>query len=42
MALAYKMQFLGLVHSSKYKIIWKAWAPPKVKYHALLACQIKL
>jgi hypothetical protein len=30
-ASAYKLQFLGLVHSSMYNIIWKAWAPPKVK-----------
>jgi hypothetical protein len=36
------MQFLGLVHSSMDKMIWKAWAPPKMKNHAWLALQNKL
>jgi hypothetical protein len=41
-ASAYKMQFLGLVHSSMSAIVWKAWAPPKVKNHAWLALQNRL
>jgi hypothetical protein len=35
-ASAYKLQFLGLIESSMYKFVWKAWAPPKVKNHAWL------
>jgi hypothetical protein len=27
----YKMQFLGLIESSIFKIVWKAWAHAKVK-----------
>jgi hypothetical protein len=38
-SLAYEAQFLGLVHSDMYSIIWKAWAPPKAKHHAWLAIQ---
>jgi hypothetical protein len=41
-ASAYQMQFLGLVYSPMYKMIWKAWAPPKTKNHAWLALQNKL
>jgi hypothetical protein len=39
---AYEAQFLGLVHSDMYSIIWKAWAPPKAKHHAWLAIQNRL
>jgi hypothetical protein len=39
-ALAYKMQLLGLVHSSMSTIVWKAWAPPKVK-KPCLSCSSK-
>jgi hypothetical protein len=38
-ASAYKLQFLGLVHSEMNTIIWKAWATPKAKHHAWLAYQ---
>jgi hypothetical protein len=41
-ASAYKLQFLGLVESCMYKLVWKAWAPPKVKNHAWLALQNRL
>jgi hypothetical protein len=41
-ASAYKFQFLGLVESSMNKLIWKVWAPPKVKNHAWLALQNRL
>jgi hypothetical protein len=37
--LAYKLQFLRFVHSSMYNIIWKAWAPLKIKNHAWIAYQ---
>jgi hypothetical protein len=37
---AYKMKFLGLVQSSMYKIIWKAWAPPKGQ-KSCVACLAK-
>jgi hypothetical protein len=36
-AYAYKLQFLGLVESLMQKLVWKAWAPPKVKNHAWLS-----
>jgi hypothetical protein len=32
-ASAFKLQFHGLVHSSMHKIVWKAWASPKIKNH---------
>jgi hypothetical protein len=35
-ASAYKLQFFGLIKSSMYKLVWKAWAPPKVKNYAWL------
>jgi hypothetical protein len=41
-ASAYKMQFLGLIESSMFKMVWKAWAPPKVKNHAWIAIQNRL
>ena len=34
---AYEVQFLGSTISSMNKTIWKAWAPPKVKFFAWLA-----
>jgi hypothetical protein len=42
MATAYKLQFFGLVESSLYKIVWKAWATPKAKNHGWLALQNRL
>jgi hypothetical protein len=42
MASAYKLQFFGLVESSLYKIVWKAWATPKAKNHGWLALQNRL
>jgi hypothetical protein len=41
-ASAYKLQFFGLVDSSLYKIVWKAWATPKAKNHGWLALQNRL
>lgn len=31
-ATAYKAQFLGLTLSPMDTMVWKAWAPPKVKF----------
>jgi hypothetical protein len=42
MASAYTLQFFGLIESSFYKLIWKAWANPKAKHHAWLALQNRL
>ena len=36
---AYKAQFLGLTLSHLDFMVWKAWAPPKVKFFAWLALQ---
>uniref|UniRef100_A0A453JIX7 Uncharacterized protein n=1 Tax=Aegilops tauschii subsp. strangulata TaxID=200361 RepID=A0A453JIX7_AEGTS len=33
-ATAYKAQFLGLTLSPMDFMIWKAWAPPKIKFFA--------
>jgi hypothetical protein len=41
-ASAYNLQFSGLTESSLNKIVWKGWAPPKVKNHAWLALQNRL
>jgi hypothetical protein len=41
-ASAYKLQFFGLIESSMYKLMWKAWAPAKVKNHAWLVLQNRL
>jgi hypothetical protein len=41
-ASAYKMQFHGLIESTMFKMVWKAWAPPKVKNHAWIALQNRL
>jgi hypothetical protein len=41
-ASAYKLQFFSLMESSINKIVWKAWAPPKVKNDAWLALQSRL
>jgi hypothetical protein len=38
----YKLQNFGLIESPFNKIVWKAWAPPKVKHHAWLALQNRL
>jgi hypothetical protein len=32
----------SLVHFDMNSIVWKAWAPPKVKNHAWLALQYRL
>jgi hypothetical protein len=39
---AYEAQFLGLVNSVMYSMVWKAWAPPKAKHHAWLTLQNRL
>lgn len=36
---AYNAQFLTITRSAMYKVVWKAWAPPKVKFLAWLAIQ---
>jgi hypothetical protein len=39
---AYDMQFMGAISSSIYETVWKAWAPPKVKFFAWLATQNRI
>jgi hypothetical protein len=39
---AYTFQFFGLIESPMNKLIWKAWAPPKVKNHVWLALRNRL
>jgi hypothetical protein len=39
---ANNLQFFGLIESSFYKLVWKAWATPKAKNHAWLALQNRL
>ena len=39
---AYKAQFLGLTLSPMDHMVWKAWAPPKVKFFAWLALQDRI
>jgi hypothetical protein len=41
-ASAYELHFHGLVYSNMDFIMWKAWAPPKVKQHAWIALQNRL
>lgn len=41
-ATAYKAQFLGLTLSPLDFMVWKAWAPPKVKFFAWLALQDRI
>ena len=41
-ASAYRAQFLGLVISPLDRMIWKNWAPPKVKFFAWLALQDRI
>ena len=36
---AYKAQFMGAILTPMKKVIWKVWAPPKVKFFAWLAIQ---
>ena len=36
---AYKAQFMGAILTPMNKVIWKVWAPPKVKFFAWLAIQ---
>jgi hypothetical protein len=36
---AYELHFIGSTISPMYKTIWKAWAPPKVKFFAWLVNQ---
>lgn len=37
--LVYHAQILGMICSSMNITVWKAWAPPKVKFFACLAIQ---
>lgn len=39
---AYKAQFFGLTLSPMDLIVWKVWAPPKVKIFAWLALQDRI
>lgn len=39
---AYKAQFLGMMPSDMKSLVWKAWAPSKIKHFAWLALQNKL
>ena len=39
---AYKAQFFGATHTNMNKLVWKAWAPPKIKFFAWLAIQNRL
>jgi hypothetical protein len=39
---AYEMQFFGSTTSPLNKMVWKAWAPPKIKFFAWLANQNRL
>ncbi|XP_044441534.1 uncharacterized protein [Triticum aestivum] len=41
-ASAYKAQFLRMVLSPIHRMVWKAWAPPKVKFFAWLALQDRI
>ncbi|KAK1604703.1 hypothetical protein QYE76_028376 [Lolium multiflorum] len=39
---AYELHFLGSTFSSLHKTVWKAWAPPKVKFFAWLLAQNRI
>lgn len=39
---AYKAQFLGMTLSPMDQMVWKVWAPPKVKFFAWLAIQDRI
>ena len=39
---AYKAQFFGALRPNMNKVVWKVWAPPKVKLFAWLAIQNRL
>jgi hypothetical protein len=39
---AYDVQFLGLIKSPMYNMVWKAWATPKAKFFAWLATQNRI
>lgn len=41
-ASAYKAQFLGMVLSPLDRMVWKAWAPLKVRFFAWLALQNRI
>ena len=41
-ATAYKAQFLGMTVSPLDRMVWKAWAPPKVKFFAWLVLQDRI
>ena len=41
-ASAYKAQFFGAEATSMKSLVWKVWAPPKVKFFAWLALQKRL
>lgn len=41
-ASAYNAQFLGMTFSPLDHMVWKAWAPPKVKFFAWLAIQDRI
>jgi hypothetical protein len=39
---AYEIQFIGAIASNMNKLVWKAWAPPKVKFFAWLLLQNRI
>ena len=38
-ASAYKAQFFGAISTNMKRMVWRPWAPPKVKFFAWLALQ---
>ena len=38
-ASAYKAQFFGTIPSDMKSMVWKIWAPPKIKHFACFALQ---
>lgn len=41
-ATAYRMQFAGLIKSAMPQMVWKIWAPPKIKFFSWLALQDRI
>jgi hypothetical protein len=39
---AYNAQFFGALTTNMNKLVWKAWAPPKIKFFAWLALQNRI
>lgn len=41
-ATAYSMQFAGLIKSAMPQMVWKIWAPPKIKFFSWLVLQDRI